>query len=315
MNNYFKTLEFTIGDNKLKNSSSRISKKLSETHEPHLSIDYITGERFQELADLSLMTRDKIEFHKSLNPSVEKIIIDYQNITEKDIETISKYKKLFVYMDHLDLFFEKVYPRLTSQFVLLCHNGDLKFKKEFQKYLDESKLLHCISVNCEFRHHKLTNIPIGLANRMWEHGNLEVFDKVRRASINSNFHKTALYYFYFTISTNFMLRIKLYEKLKFFFEWGRKENFENYLMRLATSKFAICPEGNGYDTHRLSESVYFNTIPILDQDSEFTKNYYQNFGVDMNKLNPFHLKTLDKNIESLKNIYNLTTYKKILNEL
>ena len=37
----------------------------------------------------------------------------------------------------------------------------------------------------------------------------------------------------------------------------------NYLRQLARHKFAICPEGNGVDTHRLWESLYVGTIPIV----------------------------------------------------
>ena len=32
---------------------------------------------------------------------------------------------------------------------------------------------------------------------------------------------------------------------------------------LSSYKFAICPEGNGVDTHRLWEALYFTCVPIV----------------------------------------------------
>ena len=38
-----------------------------------------------------------------------------------------------------------------------------------------------------------------------------------------------------------------------------KEN----IMRLATYRWCICPEGNGVDTHRLWEAIYLGCVPIV----------------------------------------------------
>lgn len=38
---------------------------------------------------------------------------------------------------------------------------------------------------------------------------------------------------------------------------------ENYLRTLRNHTFALCPRGNGLDTHRLWESLYVGTIPIV----------------------------------------------------
>lgn len=40
--------------------------------------------------------------------------------------------------------------------------------------------------------------------------------------------------------------------------------FDLYLEELANSIFAVCPRGNGIDTHRLWEALYCNTIPIVE---------------------------------------------------
>ena len=37
--------------------------------------------------------------------------------------------------------------------------------------------------------------------------------------------------------------------------------------------FSVCPRGNGQDTHRLWESIYLKTIPILLRNN-FSLNFY-----------------------------------------
>jgi hypothetical protein len=37
----------------------------------------------------------------------------------------------------------------------------------------------------------------------------------------------------------------------------------HYLRQLALSKFCICPQGNGIDTHRLWEALYVGCIPVV----------------------------------------------------
>jgi hypothetical protein len=67
-------------------------------------------------------------------------------------------------------------------------------------------------------------------------------------------------YFYFKIDTNKEKRNDCYMKLKDHFKLSEKKDYFNYL---STFKFAICPEGNGIDTHRLWECFYLKVIPIV----------------------------------------------------
>jgi hypothetical protein len=40
-------------------------------------------------------------------------------------------------------------------------------------------------------------------------------------------------------------------------------NFGAYLQNLSTHKYAICPPGNGIDSHRIWEALYLGVIPIM----------------------------------------------------
>ena len=41
--------------------------------------------------------------------------------------------------------------------------------------------------------------------------------------------------------------------------------FETYLQHTAESYFSICPLGNGIDSHRIWESLYLRTVPIVEE--------------------------------------------------
>jgi hypothetical protein len=45
-----------------------------------------------------------------------------------------------------------------------------------------------------------------------------------------------------------------------------KKSLSDYIQALSTFKFAICPEGNGIDTHRFWECLYLKVIPICPRN-------------------------------------------------
>jgi hypothetical protein len=75
------------------------------------------------------------------------------------------------------------------------------------------------------------------------------------------------------------------------------------IVRLSQYNFCICPEGNGFDTHRLWEALYVKTVPIVIQ-SEFTKILQKN-NVPLVILNTWD----DLNVSNLNyNDYNFNNY-------
>ena len=48
------------------------------------------------------------------------------------------------------------------------------------------------------------------------------------------------------------------------------------ILKTEKHKYAICPEGNGIDTHRFWESLYMNTIPICKRNIlvEYYSKYF-----------------------------------------
>ena len=103
-------------------------------------------------------------------------------------------------------------------------------------------------------------LPIGIANKMWGHGNLSIFK-----SIMTNFpKKTKDFYFYFDILTNMPVREYCRTEIeKKGIIFGSRCDFSSYIHDLAQYKFAICPPGHGIDCHRIWECYYLGVIPIL----------------------------------------------------
>ena len=122
-------------------------------------------------------------------------------------------------------------------------------------------------------------IPLGLTNLTLESAlhqilgkdehmftaSTEPFPQVFRPNIYSNF----------TAGTNSKARrallvslaklpgqIKVFSEEPVFTDQGRV----NYLRRLRSSTFVVCPEGNGKDTHRLWETLYMGGVPIVKRD-------------------------------------------------
>jgi hypothetical protein len=204
--------------------------------------EIICGEKIQFMADIVIGNINSINF----NPNN---IINSKNIKSiNDINDISKYNSIFVFTHDLKDFYNKFEYQISTK-IIISHNSDHEII-----YIKDVKL-H-LAQNCLIKHSKLISLPIGIENSQWFDHN--IFHKVRKMKIL----KTKNIYFYFNINT-YPSRIYCYEKLKNKLEWNIKRNKEEYFIELAKHKYAICPRGNGLDTHRIWECLYLNVIPII----------------------------------------------------
>jgi hypothetical protein len=224
-------------------------------------MNFITGEQIQELADIYLGNPGDFRFNPRILRQVTKCL---------SIGSISKPWSnpgiLFVY-GHRVSDFMNILEFVENPFVLITHNSDENITEKYLKILDHPKLIRWHSQNPMLRHEKLHLLPIGIANSMWKHGNLATLKKI----IDKKNSKTKDIYFYFNVSTNVSERNeckKIIEKNLIFEQ--PKANFEEYLDHLSRFKYAICPPGNGIDSHRIWECLYLGVIPIVKR-SVFTE--------------------------------------------
>lgn len=246
--------------------------------------DIITGDRIVSLADLVFCTRDTIEYHKGLEKYSKCIvkIKDFLNLDTVTLETIVKETgksivKIFVYTHTLDEFIKYILPTLQQiagvKYEYYCHNSDCSFEEKHRPLLQNPSTIRVHAQNITVQYDdKLCLLPIGLANSMFAHGDTLQLYKVMTSSYI--YKKTGNLFTSFIGRTTHPIRKKLEEIIlkNGGFEKSESMEFKKYLTCLSEHRFALCPRGNGVDTHRFWESLYLGVIPVLIKD-ESTVNF------------------------------------------
>ena len=250
----------------------------------------IKGERIQKLCDVYLGLQEDFRYNPSIFPEKSKHI-DLTTLTSE----YDNPKILFCYSHRIDILSEKI-GFLKNKFLLFTHNsdGEIRDTSTVTNILNCTKLICWYGQNVCIQNEKLFPIPIGFANDMWPHGNISV--------LNETFNKINNVYFNFSIQTNKSKRQPCFNALKDKLEWLPIINPIDNMRRLATYKFCICPEGNGVDTHRLSECYYLKVVPIVMM-SPFIK-ILQTYNIPMIILNSWE----DLDINTLEYKFNESEY-------
>lgn len=115
-------------------------------------------------------------------------------------------------------------------------------------------------------HQRAHPMPLGLGNSY-----CPVSTKAPDLAEAHGAAKTNLLYINFRPSTNIAARQPLWES----YEKAEREGWatrrrgdiagRDYALELARHRFALCPPGNGIDTHRLWEALYVGTIPVVQR--------------------------------------------------
>ena len=262
--------------------------------------DIITGEKIQILCDEYFGTERNFNFNMNIKKQTEKCI----NIN-KLIKPYNNKRIIFFYPICLK---EKYLRNLKNPFILITHNSDKNIIEEKHNYLlSIANIIKIYSQNCTIIHTKVEQIPIGIANSTWKHGNLKQLVDI----INKQNKKENDFFFNFSIKTNEFKRKrckKIIEKKGIFFL--RKENQNKYLQTLSTYKYCICPQGNGLDTHRFWECLYLDVIPIIIKN-KMVEKFSEKFPVVLlNKWKDFDKEKLLKKYINIKKLR--PNYKKYL---
>ena len=226
---------------------------------------FISGERFQALADISFIPlgsgngESECSFvqEQQRNNNYSVFYYDNNTIALPDLEDV---KTIFVNTWTLDKFFSIIFPLLLGKYTFISHNSDLGFEEKHASFLDSEKVIKWFSQNAYIEHSKLISLPIGLGNQQYPHGNIALIKHI----IDKNLSKELLVFKNFDCNTNYGERnnINQITTRNNIHMWPHHSQ-EEYFMRLAQSAFVISPPGNGVDCHRIWESLYFKTIPIV----------------------------------------------------
>ncbi|HBR70713.1 TPA: hypothetical protein DIC20_01360 [Candidatus Dependentiae bacterium] len=209
------------------------------------SYPFITGDGFRALAQHIL------DQEKCFNP---------KNVQKKDI--------IFLKTDYLKYFFEKMFPKIKNNFILITHNSDYSAPQNYSAYLDDSRIIKWFAQNVEiYSHPKLIPIPIGLENRYKSRG-----AQIKRieAFISQYTKNTARNIFvYANIANTHPNRSTLKALLSSqrHICWSERKPFFHYLKDLSRSIFVLSPSGHGLDCHRTWEALLLGAIPIVKTSS------------------------------------------------
>ena len=235
---------------------------------------FISGERIQKLAEISI-----IPVGDGNGESNCGFVIDQQknnnyeafyyngNTRELPGEVITA-KTLFVNTWTLNKFFNYIFPYLKHSNVFISHNSDLGIGEEHRKYLDSDTVKAWYCQNATISHPKLHALPIGLGNQQYPHGNMQLLNDV----INDTEPKSFLFFKNFNIGTNISKRSQIDDittknNILMTTNLPQKE----YFKAIKRSAFCISPPGNGVDCHRIWESLYLGTIPVVETHSAFNQ--------------------------------------------
>lgn len=188
------------------------------------------------------------------------------DLLEKYIREINslKPKVLFVYGHDTEIFLS-ICNQINTPFILVTHNSDLGVFEKYKSLIND-KIVKWFGQNNYIQHEKVVALPIGLARKKYPHGNIHLFEQI----VNKQNTKSSLYFKNFSIDTNIHER-SFVDNITSNngFVMSPPTSIENYWTKLSQSVFSVCPPGNGIDCHRIWESLYLNTIPIVKFNQAF----------------------------------------------
>jgi len=204
-----------------------------------MSTDYICGRSFANISKWIFDNRYEIRFN-----SIE--------IQENDI--------VFLNLDLFNEFISHIFTnKPRNKFNLITFNSDKSFTKyHYSMVKDFVNKVYSMN-NTINTVQNVKTLPIGF--RDWPFETRDDIIKVGNISLD----KSILLYMNFVIVTNASKRnecINVFEQC----DWVTKKtnvSIESFYTDLKQSKYSLSPEGTGIDCHRIYESLYYDTIPIL----------------------------------------------------
>lgn len=162
---------------------------------------------------------------------------------------------VFINGDHLDQFLNIRLPT-NKRFNLIIHNSDRPFDaNRLIKTLPRA--IHIYAINTTIRHPQLTTIPLGFPDSGLKH----------IANIRPSTDRYIEIYSNFSSGTNVVARNDCLKAFEGDPRVVRKEpsgrTQPEFYDDMCHSKFVLCPEGTGLDTHRIYEAIACGATPVV----------------------------------------------------
>lgn len=214
---------------------------------------FITGDRFQKIADMTF----------SLGVQSAEDYCNLQNtFAEKRLKEVNL---IYTHTGYVKYLYE-IIKKSNKEFVVITHNSDVNVTSD---YIIPPNVRKWFTTNVNALDGRLESIPIGLENDRW-FPELKKKEKMLAKMELPRVHKN-LVYMNHNIRNNISERTKPYEAFLYksycTVRMGSNgQGFDDYLDNIYSHVFVVCPNGNGMDTHRLWETLYMGSIPIVKRD-------------------------------------------------
>ena len=245
-----------------------------------MKIEYINGYKFARMSDYVFSEVLTNKQFQEINPKNIEII--YSNNShvcyQRKQLNISDGDTVFCVNSSLELLFHYVKGENLKNLTLITSQTDDKISKKNIKKLPK-QFSRWYSINVDCTDPQLISIPLGLSNGYDK--NLDLDDNLINIDLNSfTKRKENLLYLSFEDNTNIRNRSGLKNYFSQF-KWAKilykKNEILEYENDLRISNFVLCPQGNGIDTHRIWETLYCGSIPIIEDHIGF--NQFKNLPI------------------------------------
>tara|TARA_B000000565_G_C23759189_1_gene367711 strand:+ start:59 stop:925 length:867 start_codon:yes stop_codon:yes gene_type:complete len=215
----------------------------------------------------------------------------HDDINQLNPLLVKKGDFIFLKGEFISDFFENFSNNINNEFFIISHNSDILIDSKIQKF-DHQKLIKWFAQNIDGQENsKINFIPIGLENKMYrKNGKTKQYmnTDLKKSKKNIVFSCFREYSNPERVNIN-----KIISDIEFIDSYQDLKN-PDYINKLSSSKFSICPEGNGVDSHRIWESLLLKSIPIVKR-SKFIEILELN-NVPLFVLNDFKdIKNLNEN--------------------
>ncbi len=194
-------------------------------------------------------------FRKIANHIIDETLIPFDPAKVKPGDII------FLNGNYLEIFVTTLHPHINAPYILLTHNSLQPAPGKFEALLNDPKLIAWFGKNITITNHpKLFPLPLGIPNKHWPWGNIELIKEIT----NQHIQKNHLLYLNIDVKTN-NIRKKVQDifENKSFCYFATRKPYKDYLADMAQSKFVLSPEGAGMDCHRTWEAMLVGSIPII----------------------------------------------------
>jgi hypothetical protein len=171
---------------------------------------------------------------------------------------------VFINGDHLDMFCNSILDN-KKKFVIIIHNTDRAFGlPELRKLLPLAHHIYAVNTSLypSIHHPKLTTIPLGFSDSTLDF--LKTFNPP-----NSDSQRDIEIYMNFTLGSpgehRYNVRLECKNQTQHIPGVVQVSNrtTEEYFSDLCRSKFVLCPEGSGIDSHRVYEAILCGATPVV----------------------------------------------------